>query len=47
MELVRLSPPPWIKEWLLADIWLVFLILSRTSFNLDYNRAQMKETILL
>ena len=47
MELVYLSLPPWIKEWLLSDIWLVFLVLSRTSFNLDYNRAHMKETILL
>ena len=47
MELVRLSLPSWIKEWLLANMWLVFLVLSRTPFNFDYNRAQMKEIILL
>lgn len=47
MELVRLSLPPWIKECLLADIWFVFLVLSRAPFNFDYNRAQVKEIILL
>ena len=30
MELLHLSLPPWIKEWLLTDIWLVFLALPLT-----------------